>query len=360
MNAREAPVTPREIFLAALEGRPTPRKPVALLSAGNWTFNRRGYALHDVLGDAPLMARIIAETSRITGSDVLWVGSGFHNIAIAALGGELKFRPQGSPDVKHPLLSSAAGVDRLDLRALHDDPHVRSLWATTPLVRDAVGGEILVGASQWGPFTLAGLLFGVEAILRAIYKDPAAVHRVLTFAEELSYEYLVPFIAGGAEILSVAEPTASGDLISRSQFEAFALPYLTRVVQRLKRHRVKVCVHICGNITNRLDLVATTGADVLSVDFKVPLDVCAETLGAKPAFAGNLNPDAIMRLGTPSEVVAAARRCLAAAGSSSGFILMPGCDIPPTVALENVRAMVETAHAWPALPVATEAFADAV
>jgi uroporphyrinogen decarboxylase len=360
MSAREATPAPREIFLAALERKPVPRKPVALLSAGNWTFNRRGYALQDVLGDAELMARIVAETSRITGSDVLWVGSGFHNIAIAALGGELKFRLRGSPDVKRPLLSSASGVADLDLRRLHDDPHVRSLWATAPLVRAAVGDEILVGASQWGPFTLAGLLFGVETVMRGIYKDPAAVHRVLSFAAELSYEYLAPFFAGGAEILSVAEPTASGDLISRSQFEAFALPYLADVVQRLKRDGAKICVHICGNVTSRLDLIASTGADLVSVDFKVPLDECARTLGATTAFSGNLNPVAVMQLGTPQEVVAAGRNALAAAGASSSFVLMPGCDIPPAVRLENVRALVETARAWPALPVLAETLADVV
>ncbi len=360
MSAREIALTPREIFLAALERKPTPRKPAALLSAGNWTFNRRGYSLQDVLGDAELMASIISETSRITGSDVLWVASGFHNIAIAALGGELKFRLRGSPDVKRPLLTSASGVADLDLRRLHDDPHVRSLWATTPLVRAAVGREILVGASQWGPFTLAGLLFGVETVMRGIYKDPAAVHRVLSFAAELSYEYLAPFIAGGAEILSVAEPTASGDLISRSQFEAFALPYLTDVVQRLRRDGAKICVHICGNITSRLDLVASTGADLVSVDFKVALDDCARTLGGTVAFAGNLNPVAVMQLGTPSDVVDAGRRALAAAGESSSFILMPGCDIPPAVSLENIRAMVETAHAWPGLPAAVGATADAL
>jgi uroporphyrinogen decarboxylase len=356
MSAHETPVTPREIFLAALDRRPTPRKPVALLSAGNWTFNRRGYALHEVLGDAALMARVITETSRITGSDVLWVASGFHNIAIAALGGELTFRPKGSPDVKSSLLESAADVERLDLRRLYEDPGVRSLWATAPLVRDAVGTEILVGASQWGPFTLAGLLLGVEKIMRAIYKDPAAVHRVLSFTTELSYEYLVPFIDGGAEILSVAEPTASGDLISRSQFETFALPYISDLVGRLNQRGARICVHICGNITNRLDLLAGTGADLLSVDFKVPLAACARTLGERTAFSGNLNPDAIMRVATPGEVVEAARTALADAGEESSFILMPGCDIPPSVTLENVRAMVAAAHAWPEPPAEDAAF----
>jgi uroporphyrinogen decarboxylase len=357
---KSAIVTAREIVLAALERRPTPRPPVALLSGGNWTFNRLGYSLGDVLGNAPLMAGVIAQTSRITGSDIAWVASGFHNIAIGALGGELKFRVRGSPDVKRPPLERVADVDRLDLARLGDDAGVRSLWDTIRPVRDAVGDEVLVGASQWGPFTLAGLLVGVETVMRAVYKDPSALHHVLEFAAELSYAYLEPFAAGGAEILSVAEPTASGDLISRSQFETFALPYLARVVQRLKGRGVRVLVHICGNITNRLDLILATGADLLSVDFKVDLHRCDEILGAAMAFAGNANPVAVMQQGTPQRVAEVARECLSSVGASSSFVLMPGCDIPPTVPLENIHAFVAAAHAWPGSPSLREGALDAV
>jgi uroporphyrinogen decarboxylase len=166
---------------------------------------------------------------------------------------------------------------------------------------------------------------------------------VLDFTAELCYQYLESFIAAGVEIVSIADPSASGDLISRQQFQDFVLPHLKKVVTKLHQKGVFVCIHICGNITNRLDLIPESGTDLLSVDYKVDLSKAKELLGGKIAFAGNMNPVGIMQNATASEVAEACRECLEKTSSIPGYILMPGCDIPPGVPLKNIQAMVETA-----------------
>jgi uroporphyrinogen decarboxylase len=49
---------------------------------------------------------------------------------------------------------------------------------------------------------------------------------------------------------------------------------------------------------------------------------------------------------TPLGVAAACHEAIARAGITGGYILMPGCDIPPSVPIENVKAMVEAAHEY--------------
>jgi len=344
-------ITPKEIFLRTLRLQPTPRHPVALLSGGIWTLNRQGLSLEQALAaGAERSAGIIVETTALLRSDLVWTGSGYHNLAIRALGGLIKFRRQGAPDVMEPLLKTAAGAEKLDLDRLDEDPDLVLLRDTTRLVAREVGGQLMVGSSAWGPFTYAGLLYGVERLMRNIYKDKAEVHAVLAFAAELSFRYLARFVEAGAGLISVADPTASGDLISRRQFEEFVLPYQTQVIGRLKAMGAEALVHICGETTDRLDLIAGTGAGVVSVDYKVDLARAAAILEGKLAFAGNMNPVAVMQASTAGEVAQACRACILKAGPGSSHILMPGCDIPPTVPLDNIRAMVDTAwqHAWPA------------
>jgi uroporphyrinogen decarboxylase len=71
-----------------------------------------------------------------------------------------------------------------------------------------------------------------------------------------------------------------------------------------------------------------------------------QVLGGKLAFAGNMNPVAIMQKESPEGVAVACREAIASAeGSKGGYLLMPGCDIPPSVPFENVKAMVASAHA---------------
>jgi uroporphyrinogen decarboxylase len=333
----------KQIMIDAIGLKLTPRTPVALLSGGVWTFNRMGFSLQDILGLPERAAEIILETNRQVHSDIVWPGSGFHNLAIRALGGAIKFRVKGAPDVQTPLLADVADLEGLDLNRLGEDQGIENLRETAKLVVAEIGEHTLVGSSQWGPFTLAGHIYGVERLMRSIYKDRAAVTAVLEFTTELCVRYLEPFIDAGVAIVSIADPSASGDLISRGQFQEYVLPYLKKAVVRLRRRGVPVSLHICGNITNRLDLIPESGAQVLSVDYKVDLGRVRELLGGRMAFAGNMNPVAVMQNASPEAVAKSCRECLAKIGDTPGYILMPGCDIPPGVPLPNLRAMVETA-----------------
>lgn len=327
----------REIALKALNLEETPRLPVSLFSGGVWTFNRQGLSLEDVLGKPKLSAEVIAESNEEVKSDIVWAGSGFHNLVVKSFGGKIKFRKNGAPDVQEALLKDVLDIDKLRIQKLFEDDEINSLWETAKILHKNIG------ASQWVPFTLAGAFYGVERIMRSIYKDEAAARRVIDLTSEIVYQYLLNFVKAGAEIISIADPTASGDLISTKQFEKFSLPYLQKVTKRLQDNGAKVFIHICGNITNRLDLILKTGADVVSVDYKVDLTKVREIVKGKMAFAGNMNPVAVMKNASTEEVRNECAKCIEKSGNL-GFILMPGCDIPHNVPFENIKAMVDIAH----------------
>jgi len=58
-----------------------------------------------------------------------------------------------------------------------------------------------------------------------------------------------------------------------------------------------------------------------------------------------MNPVAILQKETPEGVAAACRESIRLAGPGAGYLVMPGCDIPPSVPLANVQAMVAAARA---------------
>jgi uroporphyrinogen decarboxylase len=336
----------KEIILKTINLEKTSRLPVALLSGGVWTLNRQGLALEQALEDPDRVVAMMIQTNEQVQSDIVWAGSGYHNLAVRALGGRIKFRSKGAPDVLEPLIRETTELDKIDLKILEDDPGILNLCWVTEQLNWKIGSDTMIGASQWGPLTLAGHIYGVEKLMRGIYKDPAAVHRVLEFTTELCYRYLKLFINAGAQIVSIADPTSSGDLISRQQFQDFTLPYLKKAVAKLNNSGAAVMIHICGNIANHLDLIPESGAQIISVDYKVDLSRVREKAGFWMAFAGNPNPVAIMQNATPEEVMTACRDCINRAGPGSSYILMPGCDIPPGVPLENIQAMVRSAREW--------------
>jgi uroporphyrinogen decarboxylase len=336
-----------EIIERVVRLEPTERMPVALLSAGAWAINSNGYMLDQALAlDPEIMAGWLYEAYNQAGSDISWVGSGYYNLVVRAIGGKIKFRRKGTPDVSESLLKSADDVDGIDVDQVQQDGDIQTLYKVARLLVEKEKGQRMVGACMWGPFTLTGLLYGAEALMRDIYKNKAAVDKVMRFSVELYLKFIQGYLDSGVRVIFIAEPSASGDMISRKHFEDFALPYLKDIFHRLSGRNLIQGLHICGNIENRLDLIPESGAQILSLDYKVDLNRAKDVLGGKIAFSGNLNPVNIVQNATPEEVEAKTRECIGQVGTNGGYIVMPGCDIPPTTPLANLQAMSRTARAY--------------
>ena len=85
-----------------------------------------------------------------------------------------------------------------------------------------------------------------------------------------------------------------------------------------------------------------SGADVLSIDWRVPLDVARRTLGAEIAVQGNLDPAALF---APWPVLRErADDVLMRAGDDAGHIFNLGHGVLPETPVDNVRRLVDHVH----------------
>ena len=196
--------------------------------------------------------------------------------------------------------------------------------------------------TAWGPYTLGARMVGEEAMMKPTFKKPDFVHKVTDFAADLLIHLYNPIVSDGTiEVISLADPTASGDLISKKQFETFALPYLKKFTDWAKTKNAHTLVHICGNTTDRLDLFPQHGASCISLDHKTDIAKAKELLHGKMCFAGNVDPVNIMLQGSVHDVENACKSVIEKDGTEDGFVLMPGCDIPPTVPYENIQKFIQ-------------------
>ncbi|HWR30311.1 MAG TPA: uroporphyrinogen decarboxylase family protein [Negativicutes bacterium] len=330
---------PRDIVLQAIrpqKGVQLSRFPVALLSGGTWTFLQRDLSLKNVLDHPAVAPQVIVDVNNEIQSDIVWPGSGYHNLLAQIFGGKIKFRERGNIDVIGTAFDNLAALDKLDVSLIDKNEWIGSLREIIAAVHEKIGEQYLIGTSSWGPFTLAGQFYGVEKVMSGLYKDKAGIHALLEVMTEVAYRYLSPAVAKGAQLISIAEPTASGDLISLRHFEEFVAPYLAQLISRLKQDGALITLHICGNINDRVKLVPGLGVDLLSVDYKVDLTKAAEVLDNKVALAGNVNP-VILKDGLTEDLIVATQQSLRKGRKYERFVLMPGCDIPPVTPLANVK-----------------------
>ncbi len=340
-------MTPREIIGKAFAGDKPDRVPVALIGGGMWSAAHAGTTLQNLCRDAHAMSNMLVSMAKQLQSDIVYAGSGYPNLAAAAFGGRVKYRDVGAVDLDGPVVASEDALARLDLSQIDRDPVLQCIRKAFALTHASIGDAYLVTLTAWGPFTLGARMVGEENLIRAVLKKPATVETVLTWATELLIRLFEPLVDDGSlEMITLGDPTASGDLISRKQFERFALPHLQRFTAWAHSKGATTLLHICGNTTDRLDLFPRTGADCISLDHKTDMARAKEVLHGRICFAGNIDPVSTLLRGSPEAVEAACQRIIETAGRDGGFVLMPGCDIPPTVPLENLQAFVRSAHRW--------------
>jgi len=341
---------PKEVILKAFDGVKSDRIPVTLFGAGMWSIKDYGTTFEALAHDAQKMTEMcVTEAARIR-SDVIYVGSGFNNFHAQALGKALgvgiKYREMGAPDMTSHFVNSEEDLAKLDIADVHREPVVQTVLDATRRVREKIGDTYLVTMTCWGPFTLAARMVGEEQFMKAIFKKPAFVEKMVDFCADLLIHLYEPLVRDGLECISIADPTASGDLINKKQMERFAVPGLKKLTGWAKGKGAHSILHICGNTSDRLDLFPATGASTIFFDQKVDIAKAMEALHGKMSFGGNVAPVHVLLNQDSAGVEKACREVIEVAGKDGGFILVPGCDIPPTIPYENLKKFHDVALEW--------------
>jgi len=209
----------------------------------------------------------------------------------------------------------------------------------TEILQDHLGDRIIINAKVTGPFTIAGHVFGVSNLLSWIKTDPRKVHDALIRTVEVTKDLARAFLIHGADVISISDPTSSGDLLSGAYYEEFVFHHHKDVARSINAPST---LHICGYTRELLPHIRHTGFDGFSFEEKVDVQTAKRLLGDDISLIGNISPVATMLQGTPEKVAAEAVSCI-----QKGIdILSSGCTLSPLTPLENIRALVRAAEQY--------------
>jgi len=339
--------TPREQVLTAMRGGDPGRVPAGICLGGSWPISQSNASLQHLIGDAVTTARIFYDVHESVDADLIMVGTGATALLCRALGSEIKFSTRGAPDIVSEPVASEADIQILSVKSALADESVVWLRDVAAELVKLNNSKRAIFASGRAPFSLAAHLCGLEKLSRSFYKDKSFAVALLEFTTELSIGYFKLMLSvDGVDGAFIADPTASGDVISARHYENYALPYLKKVIEEVESLGKVSMLHICGDITDRLELITRSGVNSVSLDYKVNLSKAREIVGNTVCLAGNVNPVDILQFGSEDDVKSTSNACLNDLASGGGFILLPGCDIASGVSATNISAFVETAHSW--------------
>jgi uroporphyrinogen decarboxylase len=331
-----------DLFLRACRGEATERRPVWLMrQAGRYLPEYRAVrAKADFLTlckTPELAAEVTLQPVDILGVDAAILFADIL-LPLAAMGAELVFVHGDGPTFPRPVRR------REDLCALRQpdvDQSLGYVFDALRLVRRELAARqepvplIGFGGTPW---TLAAYLVEgggskhFEHLLAWSYTDPAGLSTLLDLIADTSIAYLAGQIEAGAQALQLFDTW--GGLLSAERFRRLALPPLQKIVAALSG-KAPLIYYVNGG-AHLLPALAELQVEVLSVDWRVPLDRVREVVGAR-TLQGNLDPAALL---APISEIEAQVKTLLAQGRGGGHIVNLGHGILPMTPVEHAKAFV--------------------
>jgi uroporphyrinogen decarboxylase len=341
MTTTSAPLNRRDLFLRACRGETLSRLPVWMMrQAGRYLPEyraiRRNHAFLEVCKNPDLAVEVSLQPFHRLGVDAVII---FSDILIPAEAMGLKLElDDAGPNLPEPVRSKR-DVEKLKLF----DPEIDTAFlpeALRRIVRE-VGPEVPVLGFAAAPWTLACYMVegrpreGFATVKSFLLHEPATFRELLHRIAQATIPYLKAQIAAGAAAVQLFD-TWCGEL-SLGDYQEFALPATQEIVSGLNGstpviYYTKASHHL-------LPAVARSGANVLSVDWRVDMHALREELGPHIALQGNVDPAVLF--GPPEQIRRATQEAVSALGGT-GHILNLGHGILQHTPVENAQLFIET------------------
>ncbi|MDW7673265.1 MAG: uroporphyrinogen decarboxylase family protein [Bacillota bacterium] len=324
---------------------------------GNYGARLGGVPISVYCRDGEKMAEAQLEAWKKLGQDMVVAQSDNYYIA-EGFGITVDFHHDSTPTLKKPVIDNLQDILKLKVPDPLTDGRMPVYLKAISILAKKLGDKVAVRGTGTGPFSLAGHLMGTERFLLELafaQQEPDGENaKLLRLLMDMTTEALIRFAKAefdaGAHIVQAGDSLASTDVISPKMYQEWAFPYEQRFFAEIKDYAKKYdgagILHICGDTTKVLPLMAATGAPILEIDYKVNLKEAKELVGAKVCLLGNLHPTQVLLRGNPELIADQAKQCIADAGAKGGFMLGSGCEVAVDTPLKNMIAMVEAGRAY--------------
>jgi uroporphyrinogen decarboxylase len=340
-------------FLRACLRQPVDRTPVWFLrQAGRYMQEYRDIRKHHTLVEICKQPEIAAEVT-ITAAEKLGVDAAiiFADLLLPLepMGLDFEFQAGEGPVVHRPVRTAD------DVRALRTDRAAELAYVARAIEKVAAhfGDRLGIIGFCGAPYTLASYMIeggGSKNYIHTkqmMYSDPTAWRSLLDKIVEVLTEYCRLQVDAGADVIQIFDSWVGS--LGLADYRDYAFEASERLVHSVQQMGVPV-IYFVVETAGLLTQMAATGADVIGLDWRQPLDEGWRSVGHGHAVQGNLDP---ITLFAPLEVLEQrVHEILRAANGRPGHIFNLGHGIVPTTPVENVQAVVrmvrefrlETAH----------------
>lgn len=266
-------------------------------------------------------------------------------VPLKAAGIDLDIVAGVGPVIANPVRSSA---DVAALPRLRPE-EVGAVTEAIGLLTAELGDTPLIGFAG-APFTLASYLVeggpsrNHERTKALMHSDPQTWNALLGALADITIAFLQAQVHAGVDAIQLFDSWAG--TLSLADYRHYVLPHTERVFAELAETGVPR-IHFGVGTGELLGSMGEAGADVVGVDWRLPLDIAARRVGPGKALQGNLDPAVLFAGWDPVEsevrrIAAEADRAIEI--GSAGHIFNLGHGVLPDTDPGVLTAVVELVH----------------
>lgn len=331
-------------FLKACRREPVPHTPVWFMrqagrSLPEYRKVREGVPMLESCARPELVTEITLQPVRRHDVDAAIYYSDIV-VPLKAIGIDLDIKPGVGPVAEQPI-RTRADLARLRDLSPEDVPYVTE--AIGMLTRE-LGATPLIGFAG-APFTLASYLVEggpsrtYENAKAMMYGDPGLWADLLDRLADITAAFLKVQIEAGASAVQLFDSWAGA--LSPADYRRSVMPASAKVFDAVAGYGIPR-IHFGVGTGELLKLLGEAGADVVGVDWRVPLDEAARRVGPGKALQGNLDPTVLF---TDKDVLQAkAQEVLDAAAGLEGHVFNLGHGVMPNTDPDALTRLVEYVH----------------
>ncbi|MDR1932189.1 MAG: methylcobamide--CoM methyltransferase [Spirochaetales bacterium] len=331
--------SPKERLHRALNKKPVDRPPVicpggmmnaAIVEVMQKTGNELPRAHHS----GELMAALAYDVHRATGFENFGIPFCM-TVEAEALGSEVDYGSlKCEPKIAKEVFGSVKDVRCLSSGIIQNTKRAGAVFASVYELSKK-HPDIPVTGSIAGPLSTTASLIDPMTFLKELRREKDEAHRVLNYVTDRLIEYAKIIADSGADIIGIADPTATGEILGPKLFEEYALTYINKLAGAIHELGIPVIVHICGELRMVKAHLPRLRGDALSVDAFVNLRELKKETGV-PVTMGNLSTY-MLEFGTPEKIYRAARGLL----KNDIDILAPACGLSTSTPLEHITGFTQ-------------------
>jgi uroporphyrinogen decarboxylase len=329
---------PNSIFVRACKSQPVDRTPVWFMrQAGRYMPEyraiRKQHSLLEICKKPELSAQVTIEAAEILGVDAAIIFADLL-LPFEVMGLPFHFSAGEGPVIEKPVRSKE------DIANLRTDRAAELGYVSEAVssVAKHFAHRVPVIGFCGAPFTLASYMIeggGSRNYIHAkkmMYNHAGDWDTLMTKLVSVTTEYSAEQVRAGADAIQIFDSWVG--CLSVEDYRRYVLPHVTGMVKKLKKTGVPI-IYFGTDSATLLPAMKETGADVIGLDWRIPLDEGWERLDYKAAVQGNLDP--VLLFAEWEELKSRAEDILQRADGRSGHIFNLGHGILPETPVDNVK-----------------------